>query len=68
MILLLQIFFIFTTTLTVNNIRAYCFFKVHTILGFFNLPHLLKTLQYILTYLDSIEYILISFCHSFYIH
>ena len=28
----------------------------------------MQTLQYISTYLDSIENILISFCHSFYIH
>ena len=45
--------------------------KIYHNLGFLNFLYLLKILQYIfiiLTYLDSIENILISFCNSFYIH
>ena len=48
--------------------------KIYDILGFLNFLCLLQTLDFhkqkifvILTYLDSIENILILFCHSFYI-
>ena len=44
------------------------FLKIYDILIFLNVLHLLQTLQYILTYLDSIENILILLSHSFYIH
>ena len=44
------------------------FLKIYDILVFLNFLHLLQTLQYIVTYLDSTERILILFYHSFYIH
>ena len=55
------------TTLIVNNRKTYYFLKINDILVFLNFLYLLQTLQYILTYLHSIENILILFCHSFYI-
>ena len=46
------------TTLTVNNRKMFSYLKIYV--------QTLNTLQYILTYLDSIENILILLCHSFY--
>ena len=56
------------TTLPVNNRKTLCFLKIYYILVFLDFLYLFQILQYILTYLDSIENILISFCNSFYIH
>ena len=56
------------TTVTVNNRKIYFSLKIYDILGFLDFLYLLQTLQYIfivLTYLDSIENIVILFCHSF---
>ena len=56
------------TTVTVNNRKTYLKKKIHDVLVVLGFLDLLKTLQYILTYLGSIENILILFCHSFYIY
>ena len=49
--------------------RNHTFFvKIYDILVFLNFLYLLQTLQNILTYLDSIENILILFCHYFHNH
>ena len=56
------------TTLTVNNRKTYYFKKIYDILVFLDFLYLLQTLQHILTYLDSIENILILFYHSYFIH
>ena len=49
--------------------RLHVFFNIYfRLFIFFYFLYLLQTLQYILTYLDSTENILILFCHSFYIH
>ena len=56
------------TTLNVNNRKTYRFLKIYDYLVFLDFLYLLQTLQYILTYSDSIENILILLCHSIYIH
>ena len=58
------------TTLTVNNRKTKCFFnlKIHDILVSLYFLYFLQTSQYILTYLASIQNILILFCHSSHIH
>ena len=56
------------TTLTVNKKRVNLFLKVYDDLVFVNFLYLLQTLRYIITYLNSMENILILFWHSFYIH
>ena len=62
---LFKYFDIFMTTLTVSNRKTSCFLKNLVSLHFL---YVLQTLQYTLNCLDSIEYILILFCHLFYIH
>ena len=62
---LFKYFDIFMTTLTVSNRKTSCFLKNLVSLYFL---YVLQTLQYTLNCLDSIEYILILFCHLFYIH
>ena len=62
---LFKYFDIFMTTLTVSNRKTSCFLKNLVSLHFL---YVLQTLHYILNCLDSIEYILILFCHLFYIH
>ena len=42
--------------------------KIFDVLVFLGFLYLLQTLQYVLTYLDSIENILILFRYYFYIH
>ena len=42
--------------------------KIYGIFVFLDFLYLLQIWQYFLTYLDSVENILISFCHSFYIN
>ena len=53
------------TTATVNSKR---FNVLLNILAFLNVLYLLQTLQYILTYLDSIENNVILFYHYFHNH
>ena len=62
---LFKYFDIFMTTLTVSNRKTSCFLKNLVSLYFL---YVLQTLQYTLNCLDSIQYILILFCHLFYIH
>ena len=62
---LFKYFDIFMTTLTVSNRKTSCFLKNLVSLHFL---YVLQTLQYTLNCLDSIQYILILFCHLFYIH
>ena len=54
-----------------SKFLTYVFYRHGTFLYYsaiLDFLYLLQTLQYILTYLDSIENILILFCPSFYIH
>ena len=62
---LFKYFDIFMTTLTASNRKTSCFLKNLVSLYFL---YVLQTLQYTLNCLDSIQYILILFCHLFYIH
>ena len=69
MILLLEIFFIFMTTITVNN-NLMSFKKAYDILDCLDFLYLFQKVQQIfiiLPSLDSIEKILILFYHPFYI-
>ena len=48
--------------------RLSVFLIIYDILVFLNSLYFLQVLQYILTYLDSIENILVLFYHSFHNH